>query len=132
MLQRANIRMTTTIPRLELLREVRNNFKRHTKIVAEARKGYMKKAKAELAKRLKQLENGEVVSLKFSLTPPVDYSKIYQSSISMLEHNIQENVELQADEFNQLVNDEWDWTHNFLFANMHYSKTANMMAGSLE
>ena len=33
-------------------------------------------------------------------------------------------VELAADEFRQLVRDEWDWTEKFLAGNSPYSATA--------
>jgi hypothetical protein len=123
-MHRANIRMTTTVEKKKRLETLQANLERHRKIVQEARDGYIKKAREALERRLEQLRTGKLVSLAFALTPPADYSEVYRNSIEMLQWNTQERVELEADEFRQLVRDEWDWTEHFLHSNRTYSVTA--------
>ncbi len=120
----SNIKMTTRVERLKLLETLRRNMSKHSEIVQEARDGYIKKARIALESRLEQLRKGHLVSLLFTLTPPLDYSEVYQNTISMLEWNTDDYVELQADEFRQLVRDEWDWTSEFTNTNAAYSKKA--------
>jgi hypothetical protein len=119
-----NIRMTTKVDRLKLLETLRANRAKHAKIVAEAREGYIAKAQQSLTKRLAMLKEGQLVALTFTLKPPVDYTETYDNSIAMLEWNVESEVELEADEFRQLVRDEWDWTTDFLNSNSRYSGTA--------
>jgi hypothetical protein len=116
--------MTTKVSREKLLSTLKENRAEHGKIVAEARRGYVEQARAALERRLKQLQEGEIASLQFSLAPPADFTEVYDNSIAMLEWNTEDLVELEADEFRQLVRDEWDWSENFYHSNSRYSSTA--------
>lgn len=120
----SNIEMSTTVSKEKLLAILRANRETHGTIVREAREGYVKQARKALEERLSQLERGEVASLAFQLSPPADYTSIYNTSIKMLEWNTLEVIELAADEFRQLVLDEWDWMRGFLESNSTYSATA--------
>lgn len=122
MMRMHNINMKTRVDKRKLLEALRSNLSRHSAIVQEARDGYIQAAKKALEIRLEQLRKGKVVALSFTLTPPEDYSEIYKNVISMLEWNSNDYVELQADEFRQLVEDKWDWQKNWLFGNTRYSK----------
>lgn len=124
MMRMNNIKMTMSFSRTELLEKLKANLANHSKIVEEARAGYIEKAKAAVAARLDVLKAGTVVALTFSLQPPVDMSEVYKTTIGMLEMSKDEAITLTADEFRQLVQDEWDWTDNFLVANRAYSDLA--------
>lgn len=124
MMRMNNIKMTTTVAKDKLLATLKANLAKHSDIVREAREGYVKRAKAALESRLNEIRQGKVVALSFTLSPPQDYSEIYRTSIQMLEWNTEETVDLQPDEFKQLVLDQWDWRDNFLASNSHYSKQA--------
>jgi hypothetical protein len=116
--------MTTKVSRERLLTALRANLENHSQIVKEAVAGYLAKAREALAKRMDQLAKGTVVSLSFSLNPPQDHSEVYKTVIRMLEWNTSDMVELEADEFRQLVEDKWDWSGSFLHTNAVYSKKA--------
>lgn len=121
----SNIKMTTRVERAKLLATLRANLAEHRRIVEDARLGYVEKAKRALESRLAQLRDGRPVALGFhDLKPPVDHSEVYRNSIEMLEWNTQEFVDLEADEFRQLVRDEWDWTDGFLQETSGYSALA--------
>jgi len=128
MMRMNNIKMTMNFSRTELLAKLKENLANHAKIVEEARVGYIEKAKLAVADRLEELKSGKVVALAFNLSPPVDMSEVYKTTIGMLEMSKDENITLTADEFRQLVQDEWDWTDNFLLSNRHYSDRAAGMA----
>lgn len=125
MMRMHNISMTTRVERNKLLATLKDNLARHSSIVQEARDGYIKKAREALERRMEQLRKGQVVSLSFTMQPPTDYSEIYKNTISMLEWNTEDYVELKADEFRQLVKDEWDWSVDWLSSNRVYSKKAH-------
>jgi hypothetical protein len=123
-----NVRMTTTVSKEKLLDALRVNLARHSQIVQEARDGYVTQAREALERRLEELRTGKVVSLKFTLNPPLDYSEVYRTAIQMLEWNADEMIVLQADEFKQLVLDEWDWIDGFIASNSAYSTTARRLS----
>lgn len=124
------VNMTVAVSRTELLEKLRTNLAQHQQIVMEAREGYLKKAKQALQERISTLEKGKVVSLNFSLQEPADHSKDYKTAISMLEFAQGETVELQTQDFQRLVNDEWDWSYGFYSSNAAYSESAMTVANS--
>ncbi len=128
----SNIVMTTKVKKKDLLTKLRTNYEQHSKIVAEARVGYIEKAKLAVAAKLEELRSNRVVALQFNFSPPADYSEIYRTTIRMIEWNQQEEIELSADEFRQLVEDKWDWKSGFVASNQAYSATAQAMFGGLE
>lgn len=129
-MKRANINMSTVVEKVRLLETLRTNLARHSQIVQESRDGYVKQARALLEERLEQVRKGELVSLAFHLRPPMDYSEVYENSIAMLEWHTEDTVMLEADEFRQLVRDEWDWSTEFYAGNRAYSATAAGIAAS--
>lgn len=127
-MRHSNISMKTIVKRDQLLETLKINAAKHAKIVQEARDGYVKKAQEALVKRLEELRTGKIVSLHFSLQPPQDNSEVYRNCIKMLEWTTAAEVTLEADEFRQLVLDEWDWSSGFYGQNKLYSATANLVA----
>lgn len=111
--------------KIELLDKLRANRKEHAAIVAEAREGYVKKARAALEKRLGQLSEGQIVSLSFRLDVPQDHTKVYDTAIRMLELHQDDTVRLTASQVRNLEMDEWDWTDSFLGTASAYSPMAN-------
>lgn len=124
MMQFLNINMKTVVSRLDLLDALRRNRAEHAGIVAEARRGYVAKAKEALNQRLAALESGKLAGLSFSLTPPKDYTHIYDTAIKMLEMSLDQTVELKGDEFRKLVEDKWEWSADFYASNSNYSQLA--------
>ncbi len=108
-----NVKMTTQVRKDKLLATLRTNLDRHGAIVKEALAEYVVQARERVLGKLKELEKGRPVTLVFNLSPPQDYSEVYRSTIKMLEWNTAEVVELEADEFRQLVEDKWDWKDGF-------------------
>jgi hypothetical protein len=108
-----NIRMSTTVSKAQLLETLKANLAKHKEQVAAATAGYIEKAKAEANKIIAQLRKGNPVVVRSSLVIPTDHSEVYENSIRMLEWNVDETITLEADEFRQLVRDEWDWSCHF-------------------
>lgn len=121
--------VSVSVDKKELLAQLKNNRERHGKIVAEARDGYIVKAREALEKRLGQLRDGKLVSLSFHLSPPQDHTKEYDTIIQMLELHIDDNVQLSASQVRNFFMDEWDWKHRFLATNALYSKMASDEVG---
>ena len=121
MMRMAGITMKTTVRVDELLATLRKNLETHASLVAEARVGYVDAARKALEARLASLRDGKVVALSFALYPPKDHTEVYKSAIKMLEWTTDPTVTLGADEFRQLVEDEWSWSGDFYLHNAKFS-----------
>lgn len=117
-------KLTITADVPGLLAKLRDNREAHAAIVVEAREGYIESAKVALSEKLAKLRTGDLVSLIFSLSPPQDYTKEYDTAIRMLEWTTDKTIELSASDFRRFVEDEWDWMEHFLISNAPYSGTA--------
>lgn len=113
-----------------ILAQLEKNLEAHSKMVAEAREGYVKRASVELEKRLGQIKEGKLIALTFSLKVPKDYSTVYRTTIGMLKAHTGDEIELSATEYRQLVEDEWDWTRDFAGSNSAYSASTRDYAMS--
>lgn len=118
------VTMKSTCDTKEVLAKLRENREKHSRIVKEAKEGYLVKAKEAIAAKLELLEKGKIVSLVFGLKMPVDHTGEYDTMIKMLEMHTQPTIELNADEVRQFVLDEWQWMQDFLVSNSPYSGTA--------
>lgn len=110
-----------------VLAKLHANRELHAKIVAEARTGYVEKARKALLERLEQLKEGKVVALSFHLAPPVDQTSVYDTAIQTLELSQDEFIELTPDQVRKLYMDKWDWSDHFLSSNAQYSSTAALV-----
>lgn len=117
--------MKITAKTSDVLATLVKNRETHAKIVAEARVGYMEKARAAIKAKLDKLESGKLVSLAFHLMVPIDQTKIYDTAIQMLQMHQGESIELDSDQVRCLIQDRWEWTRTFYGTNKAYSATAN-------
>jgi hypothetical protein len=111
----------------EVLFTLKDNRSKHHAVVLEARAGYLKAARAELERRLKQLESGKIVALRFTLATPLDYTDVYDTAIAMLEMHKQPTVILDSDQVRSLIQDQWDWTRDWVATNSSYSQSARAL-----
>jgi hypothetical protein len=130
MMGRLNIGTQMNFSRQDLLERLVANRDRHASVVKEALAGYVKRARDEVVARLNELEKGRPVALYFSLQPPADMTSAYDTVIEMLRMSQDRTIELSAQEFRCLVQDEWDWSELFWSTNKTYSQTAKSVADS--
>jgi hypothetical protein len=116
--------MTISASRESMLTTLRENREKHSAIVKEARAGYMAAAREALKGRLEELERGKFATLHFSLEPPRDHTKVYDTAIRLLELHLEDAITLDAEQVRHLVMDEWDWSRQFIVTNSAYSGTA--------
>jgi len=108
----------------DVLKTLKKNRENHLKILKEARQGYLESALKALAKKTETLKNGKIENLNFNLEPPSDYSKVYDTTIQMLEMHTENKITLSSDQVRCLIQDEWDWTQMFLRNASNYSSIA--------
>ena len=107
----------------DLLAIIRKNRDEHRDIFIAAQKSYREKAIELLDRQLRLAREGNpfVLAEFIQMIPPVDRTEDYDRAVAMLEMSVDSVVTLSADEFSQLVQDEWDWTQNWAFANSRYT-----------
>lgn len=121
MLKHLGINITVTCKKADILAKLHANREGHRKMVGEARAGYLEAAQSQIDDRLLQLKRGQVVDLQFKLKVPLDYTRVYDTTIAQLDAHQGDEIKLSSSEFNMLVEDEWDWVQNFVSANSSYS-----------
>lgn len=121
MMNQLGINLKVTCPKDAILATLKANRAQHALFVAEARAGYIQKAKAVLGEKLAALLENKPVALKFGLQVPKDFTTVYDTTINMLTAHTGDTVTLSADEYRHLVDDEWNWTREFLAMNAEYS-----------
>ena len=114
----------------QVLERLRVNRENHAKLVAEARAGYVEKARTGLEQKLGQLREGKVVRLTIGLNPPLDYTEVYDTAIHMLEHHKGDTITLNADEYRHLMDDIWDWSQQWIDQNVSYSASTRAYGAS--
>lgn len=128
MMNYLGIHMKVTCNARDVLHKLKANRAEHSRLVAEARLGYIDRAQAELTKKLDLLRGGKLASLAFALKVPVDYTPVYDNAIHMLEAHAPDTIMLSADEWAHLVEDKWDWTQEFVSRNSSYSSATQVWA----
>jgi len=111
------------ILRSELLEIVRGNKEKHVREFNEAvdnfRKAVVKIAEENLA--LAQSGNlDDIAKIKSIPIKPVSYESSYTRAIRMLELSVENEIELDLHDFDQLVQDEWQWKISFDTSNAAY------------
>lgn len=121
MMRHLGINITVTAKKGAVLDALRRNREQHVGLVAEAKAGYLKAAQDALNAKLDEISTGKAVALTFPLKVPVDFTRIYTTTIAQLEAHQGDEIKLSTSEYNMLVEDEWDWVSDFVNNNAAYS-----------
>ncbi len=97
----------------ELLQTLKANRDKHATEYAEAYEVYVEKAIAKMKENLKVAKDQKKIITNLDLVVPQNFTDSYDQIISMLEMDISETVELDTNEFNQYVRDNWQWRNVF-------------------
>lgn len=100
----------------ELLGIVRENKSKHILAYKEAVDDFINAARTIVNYNVDKINEGTVESIakcKSVPTAPVSYEDEYSRAIRMLELSVENEIDLDADVFNQLVLDEWHWKNSF-------------------
>ena len=116
--------LTLNYRREEVIQRLKTNLTRHKQVLAEARAGYIQKAKEAMTQKMAALDKGKIVQLRFDLRPPTSYVDAYEDVIEAMSHAEGELVELTIEQQKAFMADRWDWQNDFLRANAKYSALA--------
>lgn len=121
MMRHLGINITVNAKKDAVIDALRRNREQHVALVAEAKAGYLKAAQDALNAKLDEISTGKPVPLVFPLKVPVDFTRVYTTTIAQLEAHQGDEIKLSTSEYNMLVEDEWDWVADFINTNERYS-----------
>ena len=99
----------------KLLHILGTNREKHIDIYYQAIKGYKEEAKKLLSNRLDDFNVTKLdPDLSFSLPKLQSHVDSYNRAIKMLEWSVDNTIELDANQFDNFVNDNWSWQFGFL------------------
>jgi hypothetical protein len=64
---------------------------------------------------------GRSISRSINLAEPVDHTADYDRILAMLEMSVDDTIMLDAQEFNQYVLDNWEWSRLASYTNQSYA-----------
>ena len=112
---------TVKVKREELLTKVRTNRDAHRTLFLKAQEGYRKLVIEELDRMLADAKAGRSISRSINLAEPVDHTADYDRILAMLEMSVDDTIMLDAQEFNQYVLDNWEWSRLASYTNQSYA-----------
>ncbi len=103
-----------------LLAKVTENKENHRAAFEKAYEGYKNAAIKTLEENLELFRRGKRTRIVWNETPPEDHTKDYTRVIEMLNASVDTEVELDASEFANFVQDDWHWMQNWTTSNSKY------------
>ena len=117
---RRNGNRTITVKKSQLIEQLKANKANHIKEYEKAVIAYKEEALKQLNQQIKEVEQGSLIA-KLNLVTPINNADEYDKIIEMFEWEINDDVELEQNEFNEFVLDEFDFARNAKFANTMYA-----------
>jgi hypothetical protein len=108
------------VKKTELLAKVKANRYTHRDLFVKAQEGYRKEVIQELDRMLSDAKHGKPIRRAISLPEPIDRTKDYDRVIAMLEMSVSDEIELEEDDFDRYVLDNWDWKDLAISTNSQY------------
>jgi len=114
----------------ELLEILRKNRAEHRAIFLKAQEKYREVVIKELDAQLKAARGSKpfVLAKIVQLVQPKDYTAQYDRAIQMLEMSVDDTIIITAVEFQNYVQDIWNWSREWAFSNSSYVKSAKLDA----
>ncbi len=103
-----------TVKKADLLGYLKSNRAEHNGFFMKAQEGYKKQFISELENSLMEAKAGRNFRRSVSLDAPIDHTRDYDRIIKMLEMSIKDEVLITEREFQQYVQDDWAWKHDFI------------------
>lgn len=112
------------VTRTDLLEKVQANRSAHRSEFIKAQEGYRKIVIEELDKALRDARENRGIRTVIALQPPQDHTEDYDKVIAMLQMSVDEIIEIEEDDFNCYVMDNWQWSAHAKFLNSTYAAGA--------
>lgn len=111
---------TIKVEKQRLLDTLMTNKAKHRETFEKAQEKYREAVIKQLDERLAAARDGRKIDLMFRLPEPKDYTEEYETAIAMLDWETGDTVELEQDDFERYVLDQWNWKGVFAATNATY------------
>ena len=120
MLVRTNLKVR--IKKEDIIEHLMLNRENHIDQYEKAREGYLKKVMDKIAKFQEMVIDGQIPDngFRIGLNAPELKSKEYDKAIAMFEMSVDATIELSTNDFDMIVNDNWDWIVSTKLLNSTY------------
>lgn len=121
------------VDKAKLLAILKKNREDHRGVFLEAQKAFRVIAIKALDAQLKAARNGKPFELArlVSLTAPEDHTADYDRSIQMLEMSVDKEIVVDEREFQNYVQDIWNWSREWAVSNIRYVNKNSRQYGKL-
>ena len=110
----------TKVDKANLIAKIRENKENHIVEYDKAIIAYKEEALKQLNAQIKRVEEG-ALDAKLDLIIPINNAESYDKIIEMFEWEVEDQVVLEQDEFNEYVQDETEFAMQAKFSNTFYS-----------
>ena len=114
---------TIKVNKADLIEKITANRDEHIGIVEAAQVKYRERVIEELDKRLEDARRGRKIDVRITLPVPENYTREYDNALAALEWEVDDEVELEQDDFNRLVLNQWSWVRQFAANTQSYLVT---------
>lgn len=105
----------------DLLVKLKANREAHKAQFEEAAEGYRVKVIDVLTERLEDARRGKLPQLIFNLPMPINQTAQYDRVIGMLQMTVEDVIELEEQDYQQYVLDQWGWSAATTATNTMYT-----------
>jgi len=114
---------SVTVNKTELLAILETNRAAHRDIFLKALDAYRVRVIEEFEVFLKDAREGRKIKRNISWPEPEDHTRDYDNAIRMLELSVDNEIELDEQDFQHYVMDQWVWRAAFTATNVRYLET---------
>lgn len=115
---------TVLVGKEQLLEQVRENRETHREKFEEAMDGYKRKAIELLEDHIDRIKRNAPERVRVDLPYPIDHTDDYDRIIKQLEWSLDNQIELNEQEFNTYVRDQWGWKEAFSETHTMYTSSS--------
>ena len=119
------LQMKTTVKKEDLLEKIKAARDEHQKQYAAALKGWVEQMGLAAQKVIERSQAGTLKAFpkefRNLMQMPSLHADDYETAIKMLEMSVDETIELEPDDFDQLVLGNWSWKEQWEATNALYS-----------
>jgi len=115
---------TVNIKKSDLVEVVTENRNAHRDLYEKAFHGYREECVKNLNLALDAINRGERIQIRIYDVCPKDHTDDYDTVLNMLGLSVDEVIELTHQDFQQYVEDNWNWQEDWKASNSKYYSKA--------
>jgi len=123
-----NNQITVRVNKAQLLETLKTNLEKHISMHATALETWKETAAKRISLLPERILKGEIKDLYKAVESvndrPTSYAPSYEKVIRMLEFSVDDIIELESEDFDRYVNDNWEWKQTFANNSMKYGSLA--------